>query len=86
MLVWISNNDGHTSSSQRDKHGISCWTGYGDVGNDGGKEKMTTAQKGIILFGAGLLVFFVGASSSSIAAIIGGLMTAIGAFVWGLNK
>lgn len=47
---------------------------------------MTTAQKGIALFGAGLLVFFVGASSSSVIAIIGGLMAAIGAFVWALNK
>ena len=56
------------------------------MGNDGGKEKMTTAQKGIALFGAGLLVFFVGASFSSVIAIIGGLMAAIGAFVWALNK
>lgn len=46
---------------------------------------MTTAQKGIVLFGVGLLIFFVGASSSSIAAVIGGLMSAVGAFVWGLN-
>jgi hypothetical protein len=85
MLDWISNNDGHTPSAQRDEHGVSCWVGNGDVGNDGGKEKMTTAQKGIVLFGVGLLIFFVGASSSSIAAVIGGLMSAVGAFVWGLN-
>ena len=47
---------------------------------------MTTAQKGIVLFGVGLLIFFVGASSSSIAAVIGGLMSAVGAVVWGLNS
>jgi hypothetical protein len=86
MLDWISNNDGHTPPAQRNKHGVSCWVGNGDVGNDGGKEKMTTAQKGIVLFGVGLLIFFVGASSSSIAAVIGGLMSAVGAVVWGLNS
>lgn len=86
MLDWISNNDGHTSSAKRSKHCVSCWVGNGVVGNDGGKEQMTTAQKGIVLSGIGFLIFFVGASLSSIAAIIGGLISAVGIFMWALNK
>ncbi|MHB8810310.1 MAG: hypothetical protein ACYC9M_09900 [Desulfobulbaceae bacterium] len=51
------------------------------------KEKgMTTAQKGILLFGFGLLIFFVGASLSPITSLIGGLLIAVGVFIWALNK
>ena len=85
-LGWAFRNSRYSPPSEGAFSAELCRTFDDHVGHDGREKEMTTAQKGIVSFGLGLLICFVGASWSVLAVIIGGLMIAVGAFIWALNK